>query len=106
MTRQLPSTLCRLFDSLHVFLKVRLHAASIYAANGARVVAEIELKEALRLAPAAFETREDVRDVRAAIAKLGANREVTKVASPAAFRGSHFREGDRHDCLTCRSPII
>jgi len=51
--------------------EVHLHAAIIYAATGARAVAEIELKEALRLAPA-FETREDVRDVRTAIAKLGA----------------------------------
>lgn len=50
--------------------EVRLHAAIIYAATGARAVAEAELKEALRLAPK-FEEREDVREVRAAIAKLG-----------------------------------
>jgi uncharacterized protein (TIGR03790 family) len=49
--------------------EVHLHAAIIYAASGARAVAEVALKEALRLAPE-YETREDVRDVRAAIAKL------------------------------------
>jgi uncharacterized protein (TIGR03790 family) len=53
--------------------EIHLHAAIIYAATGARAVAEIELKEALRLAPA-FETREDVRDVRSAIAKLGSKK--------------------------------
>jgi len=53
--------------------EVHLHAAIIYAATGARAVAEIELKEALRLAPA-FEAREDVRDVRSAIAKLGSKK--------------------------------
>ncbi len=53
--------------------EIRFHAAVIYAASGARAVAEIELKEALRLAPE-YEMREDVREVRAAIAKLATQR--------------------------------
>ena len=53
--------------------EVRLHAASIYVASGARAVAEIELKEALRLDPS-LETGDEVRDVRAALAKLGSPR--------------------------------
>jgi len=53
--------------------EVRLHAAIIYAARGARAVSEIELKEALRLNPS-LETRDEVRQVRSALAKLGSVR--------------------------------
>jgi uncharacterized protein (TIGR03790 family) len=53
--------------------EIRLHAAVIYAASGARAVAEIELKEALRLDPS-LETRDEVRQVRSALAKLGSAR--------------------------------
>jgi len=51
--------------------EIRLHAAIINAANGARAVAEDELKAALQLQPA-WETRDDVRALREAIEKLGA----------------------------------
>ncbi len=53
--------------------EIRLHAAVIYAASGARAVTEIELKEALRLDPS-LETRDEVRQVRSALAKLGSVR--------------------------------
>jgi len=53
--------------------EIRLHAAVIYAASGARAVAEIELKEALRLDPS-LESRDEVRQVRSALAKLGSVR--------------------------------
>jgi Flp pilus assembly protein TadD len=49
--------------------EIRLHAAIIYAANGARAVAEDQLKEALRLQPS-LEDRPDVRDLRQRLAKL------------------------------------
>ena len=49
--------------------EIRLHAAVIYAASGARAVTEIELKEALRLDPS-LETRDEVRQVRSALTKL------------------------------------
>ena len=65
--KQIPEALRRMPGSA----EVRLHAAIIYAAVGAKAVAEDQLKEALRLNPA-FEGREDVKEVRAVIAKLGA----------------------------------
>ncbi len=42
--------------------ELRLHAAFIYAATGARAVADIELKEAVRLAPELLD-RDDVRQL-------------------------------------------
>ena len=46
---------------------IRLHAAVVYAANGARALAEAELKEALRLNPA-LEASDDVKALRAKLA--------------------------------------
>jgi Tfp pilus assembly protein PilF len=48
---------------------IRLHAAIVYAQNGARTSAELELKEALRLNPA-LEKSEDVKALRAKLAAL------------------------------------
>lgn len=52
--------------------EIRLHAAVINAALGARAVAENELKAALLLNPG-FESRDDVKQLRATLAKLNAN---------------------------------
>ena len=49
--------------------EIRLHAAIVYAANAARALAEVELKEALRLRPS-LEDSADVRELRARIASL------------------------------------
>lgn len=49
--------------------EIRLHAAVINAAGGARAVAEAQLAEALKLDPS-LEKRPEVRQVRAALAKL------------------------------------
>lgn len=49
--------------------ELRLHAAIVYAAGGARAVAENELKEALRLNPE-LEKRPDVKDLRAKLDEL------------------------------------
>jgi Tfp pilus assembly protein PilF len=47
--------------------EVRMHAATIYAAAGARAVAEVELQEALKLQPE-LEKSADVRKVRELLA--------------------------------------
>lgn len=51
--------------------EIRLHAAVIYAASGAKAVAEDQLQAALKLNPA-LEESDAVKQVRAQIAKLGA----------------------------------
>ena len=48
---------------------IRLHAAVVYAANGARAAAEVELKEALRLNPA-LEASEEVKALKAKLAAV------------------------------------
>jgi uncharacterized protein (TIGR03790 family) len=53
--------------------EIRLHAATIYAANGARAVAEDQLKEALRLQPA-LEKSAEVRQVREQLEKIGSTK--------------------------------
>jgi uncharacterized protein (TIGR03790 family) len=50
---------------------IRLHAAIIYAASGARAVAEDQLKEAIKLKPS-LESSPEVREVRQQLQKLGA----------------------------------
>jgi uncharacterized protein (TIGR03790 family) len=50
---------------------IRLHAAIIYAASGARAVAEDQLKEAIRLKPS-LESSSEVKEVRQQLQKLAA----------------------------------
>jgi hypothetical protein len=50
---------------------VRLHAAFIYAASGARAVAENQLREALKLNPA-LEKSDEVKALRAQLENLAA----------------------------------